>query len=270
MLREIVNGVKTQIGNRVLNREKITELALAAFFAGGHVLLTGPSGLGKTVWAGALAQAMGLSFKKELFMHDYPSEPSFSQVYMAKQIASAPSRAKSSLLEAMDDQAQFFIIATMDEGQILPEPLKDRFMLSLNIAYPGIAAEKQLLMLHNEAKKELAPYPVCNQEAIQQAKREVAAITVEEPIFNYIISIVETTRRVGAFASGASPRGSKALLEAAKVYAAIHGRDYCTTDDVRNMAPHVLRHRVKLQPEAIQEGLQVDTIIEGILAGRKT
>ncbi|MCL2360782.1 MAG: MoxR family ATPase [Defluviitaleaceae bacterium] len=272
MLREIASGVKTQIGNTVLNRENMTDLCLAAFFAGGHILLDGPTGLGKTIWAEALAQALGLTFKYERFIPDDPTEPAFAQVYMAKELADAPPKIINTMTKAMEDPHELlFIIATMEEEQNLHPSLNDRFMLSLPIPYPGITAEKQLLQIHHETKPDNDPsFPVCNPEAISQAKAEAASIMVEEPIFNYIISITETTRRVSAVATGASPRGSIALLKAAKAYGAIQGRDYATTDDVRTMALPVLRHRLKLKPDAIKEGVQPDQIIEGILAGRKT
>jgi len=284
MLKDIVCGVKAQVNNRVLNLENITELALTAFFAGGHVLLSGQAGLGKTKWAMALAHALGLNCKSERFCNDLkPNELQnimFSQVFMAEAIGYAHPRVQSIITEAMENKAiifgdkehpnPFFVIATQDEGQTLPEFLRDRFMLKLTIPYPGIVAEKQLLQIYHESKTpEPAPLPVCNLEAIAKAKEEVQAVTVEDAVFNYIISIVETARRVGAVSVGPSPRGSIAMMMASKAYAALQGRDYVTTEDVRRFALPVLRHRLKLKPDALQEGVQVDHIIEGVLGGKK-
>jgi len=283
MLRDIVLGVKAQVSEQVLNQENMTELALAAFFAGGHMLLTGPTGLGKTDWAQAIAQALGLtcSNKRHNDELEYNKEPLFSQVFVADAVKTVGHQ--DSLIELVDMQAQyadskcyalpepFFMIATHDGAQTLSEALNDRFMIKLPMNYPGIVAEKLLLQRHhsgNATRQKLLP--VCNLEAIAQAKAEVQAVAVEDGIFNYIISIVETTRRVGAVATGASPRGSIALLMAAKAWAAIQGRDYVVAEDVRSLALPVLRHRIKLKPDAVQEGVQPDQIIEGILAGRRT
>jgi len=302
MLRDIIDGVKSQINNLVLNRENMTELALAAFFTGGHILLSGPSGIGKTEWALALAQSLGMSCNQERFIpdtqpyevfgthtFDYQSSnaelrpgPMFAHVFLAEGIENAHPRVKTVLMDAIEKKCAaiegkcypmpepFFVIATSEAPDTLPDSLRDRFMLTIPINYPGLAAEKQLLQMHHHGQAPIQPVPVCNPEAIAQAKEEVQAISVEEGIFNYIISIVETTRRVGAVQVGASPRGSLALLQAAKACAAIKGRDFVKTEDVRDMANAVLGHRIKLRPEALQEGLKADNIIESILAGKKT
>jgi len=223
MLKDIVDGVKTQISKNVLNRDNITEVALAAFFAGGQVLITGSTGLGKNEWAKSLTKSLDI-------------EP-------------------------------FITVATQEESDTLPDATKDRFMIKLHMSYPGIAAEKQLLqMYHNGTFVGPKLLPVCNQEAILQAKEEVQAVAVDDPIFNYIISIIETTRRMGAVITGASPRGGIALLQSSKAWAAVKGRDYVMQHDVTTMALPVLRHRLKLKPDAIAEGIQPDHIIESILS----
>jgi len=278
MLREIASGVKTQIGKKVHNRELMTDLALSAFFADGHILLTGPTGIGKTAWARELSYAFGLTFAYDWLMKEYPTDIKFSQIYMAKQLSQASPQIETMLLGSMCNTTHtcelplpepFFLIGTKDNDDILSNSLSDRFMISLTVPYPGLSAEKQILQLHNEnSTPHISSLPVCNLEAILHAKEEVTNVRVEEPVYNYIISIIETTRRVGAVTTGASPRGSIALLKSAKAYAAIQGRDFVTTDDVQIMALPVLRHRIKLNPDAIKEGIHPDQIIEGILAGR--
>ena len=107
--------------------------------------------------------------------------------------------------------------------------------------------------------------PAANAEAIAQAKQEIKSVTVEDGLFNYIVSVVETTRRMSAVQYGASPRGSVALLLAAKTYAAMNGRDFVIPDDVRYLAAPVLRHRIILKPEAEIDGVTTDSVIETIL-----
>jgi MoxR-like ATPase len=167
----------------------------------------------------------------------------------------------------------FFVMATQNpieyEGTYpLPEALTDRFMMKINITYPGIAAEKQLLQMyhHGFSSGKLEDLPaVCSGADIALAKQEIQNVTVEESVFNYIVSIVETTRRVGAVQYGSSPRGSVALLMASKAYAALQGRDFVIPDDVRFLVLPVLRHRVIIKPEAEIEGITADRVIESIL-----
>jgi len=108
--------------------------------------------------------------------------------------------------------------------------------------------------------------PVCHAQDIANVRREIQNVAVEDGVLNYIVSVVETTRRVGAIQYGSSPRGSVALLMAAKAYAALQGRDFVIPDDVHYLATPVLRHRVMLKPEAEIEGITTDQVIEGILA----
>ena len=302
MLKNIAYNVKAQISSQALNQETLSEQALTAFFAGGHILLEGPSGLGKTTWARAFAQAIGANCNRVRFnentlptdivgapaLNPYSGQvemrrgPLFTQVFLADGVGYAIPKTAATLMDAIEDHTAiaegeryslpepFFVIATHDGVHTPSDALADLFMLKLTVGYPGIGAEKQILQMHHEASDNTQPAPpICTPEDLAEARREVKAVAVEDAIFNYIISIVETTRRVGAVYIGASPRGSIALLDASKAYAAIQGRDYVIMDDVRNLAVPVLRHRVKLKPDAIREGIQADRIIESILIGRR-
>jgi len=302
MLRDIACGVETQLRDHIINRENTTELALAALFAGGHILLDSTTGVGKSKWVQAFARALGLTHNS-LRVWDYSSitevtgrmtwgdnvendvfvpGPLFSQIFFAD-FADAPhATLQHGLSDAIDNQTvndnggsyhlpePFFMIASKASALRMPDFFTDRFMLGLNFMHPGVAAEKQLLQMHNDDKPGLQDIvPVCNMEAIQAAKAEVKAVKVDEAVYNNIVSIVETTRRVGAVEAGASVRGSIHLLDAAKAYAAIKGRDFVIVDDVRTMTLPVLRHRIKLKADAMNEGVQVDHIIESILMGRR-
>ena len=296
MTKDIADGIKTQISTLVLSREATTELALTAFLAGGHVLFTGPTGLGKTRWAQAFAGTLGLGYNRVRFTEDnHPGEIThtldcegrrgamYANIFHGDDIGSAHSKVHTALMDAIEPGTQsitvdgstcslpepFFVIASSQEIHTLPEALTDRFMMMLTANYPGVAAEKHILQMYHEKTANQEFTPVCTPEDIAQARQEVQAVAVEDAIFNYIVSIVETTRRVGAVQTGVSPRGSIALLLAAKAYAAIKGRDYVTADDVRSLALPVLRHRVKLKRDAVLEGMQPDHIIESII-GKQT
>jgi len=306
MLKDLSSNIKMQLNNRVLNQETLTDLALTALFAGGHVLIEGVPGLAKTLWAKSLSELIGVTCKRMQFTSDImPSDilgtkvfnqqtsdfelrkgPLFTQLFLADEINRTPPKTQSALLEVMEERAitidgqthvldePFFVMATQNpleyEGTYpLPEALTDRFMMKINITYPGVAAEKQMLQMYHQgfsSGKLDNLTPICNAIDIARARQEVQNVTVEDSVFNYIVSVVETTRRIGAIQYGASPRGSVALLMASKAYAALMGRDFVIPDDVYFLATPILRHRIMLKPEAEIEGITADHVLEGILS----
>ena len=301
--KNLTNRLKAEIGAKVQHQEDLTNLALAALFAGGHILIEGVPGLAKTLWAKTAAQAMSMDFKRVQFTSDQlPSDilgtkifnqrtgdfelrrgPLFTQLFLADEINRTPPKTQSALLEVMEERAitidgvrhvldsPFFVMATQNpveyEGTYpLPEALLDRFMMKIIVTYPGVVAEKKVLQMHHEGFGKIHQEPCCTSEDIQACQKEIAEVTVEDGIMNYIVSIVETTRRMSACLYGASPRGSVALLLASKAYAAMEGRDYVIPDDVRYLSVPVLEHRIILKPEAEIDGVKVKSIIENILA----
>ena len=214
--------------------------------------------------------------------------PLFANLFLADEINRTPPKTQSALLEVMEERAitidgetmplppPFMVIATQNpveyEGTYpLPEALVDRFMMKLLITYPGIAAERDILSMYNQgfnaADIETAGIQrVATATDIERAREEIKHVVVDESILNYIVSIIETTRRVNAVAIGASPRGSVALLNNAKAYAAIKGRDFVAPDDIKELALPILRHRIILKPEAEIDGMKTDRVIEGILS----
>jgi len=306
MVKNLSSSIKTELNSRVLNQEELTDLALTAMFAGGHVLIEGVPGLAKTLWAKTMARLMNVTCKRVQFTSDImPSDilgtkvfnqrttefelrkgPLFTQLFLADEINRTPPKTQSALLEVMEERAitidgqthqlnePFFVMATQNpleyEGTYpLPEALTDRFMMKLNITYPGVAAEKQMLEMYHQGinPSQLDDLmPVCSAADIAQARQEIQNVAVEDGIFNYIVSVVETTRRIGAVQFGSSPRGNVALLMASKAYAALQGRDFVIPDDVHFLAIPVLRHRIMLRPEAEIEGITTDQVIEGILS----
>ena len=305
ILTELSGSIKERLNSRVLNQENLTDMALTALFAGGHVLIEGVPGLAKTLWAKSMAQLINVEYKRMQFTSDImPSDilgtkvfnqrtsefelrkgPLFTQLFLADEINRTPPKTQSALLEVMEERAitidgqthrleePFFVMATQNpleyEGTYpLPEALTDRFMMKINITYPGVAAEKQMLQMYHEgfsSGKLDDMMPVCSAADIARARQEIQNVAVEDGVFNYIVSVVETTRRVGAVMYGSSPRGSVALLLASKAYAALQGRDFVIPDDVRYLALPVLRHRLMIKPEAEIEGITPDQVIESIL-----
>ena len=303
-LADLSSNIKQQLNSRVLNQENLTDMALTALFAGGHVLIEGVPGLAKTLWAKSMAQLLNVDYKRMQFTSDImPSDilgtkvfnqrtsefelrkgPLFTQLFLADEINRTPPKTQSALLEVMEERAitidghthklaePFFVMATQNpleyEGTYpLPEALTDRFMMKINITYPGVAAEKQMLQMYHEGfdsgRDPLTP--VCSAADVAEARQEIQHVAVEDGIFNYIVSMVETTRRIGAVQYGSSPRGSVALLLASKTYAALQGRDFVIPDDVRHLALPILRHRLMIKPEAEIEGITPDQVIESIL-----
>jgi MoxR-like ATPase len=307
MLKILTDNIKEKLNARVLNQENLTELAVTAMFAGGHVLIEGVPGLAKTLEARSLAQLLSVGCKRVQFTSDLmPSDilgtkvfnrqtgqfelrkgPLFTQLFLADEINRTPPKTQSALLEVMEERAitidgmthkmedPFVVMATQNpleyEGTYpLPEALTDRFMMKILVTYPGVAAEKQMLQMYHEGFEPSQPQDdlaaICTAEHIAQAKQEIQNVTVDDGVFNYIVSVVETTRRVGAVQFGASPRGSVALLLASKAFAAINGRDFVIPDDVHTLCLPVLRHRIILKPEAEIEGITADQVIESILS----
>jgi len=214
--------------------------------------------------------------------------PLFTNFFLADEINRTPPKTQSALLEVMEEraitidgesialQSPFMVIATQNpveyEGTYpLPEALVDRFMMKLLISYPGIAAEKDILSMYNQgfnaADIDTAGIQTIATAAdIEKARQEIKDVVVDDSILNYIVSIIETTRRVNAVAIGASPRGSVALLNNAKAYAAMKGRDFVSPDDIKTLALPILRHRIILKPEAEIDGMKTDKVIDGILS----
>ena len=305
MLKYFADEIKASLGLRILNQETLTELAVCAMFAGGHILIEGVPGLAKTLWVRALSKLIGADTKRVQFTSDLmPSDilgtkvfnqqtgqfelrrgPLFTQLFLADEINRTPPKTQSALLEVMEERAitidgtrhklqePFFVMATQNpieyEGTYpLPEALTDRFMMKLEISYPGARAEKQMLEMVNAGNEPTNLdnlTPIFTAEQIEEAKKQILQITVEDGIFNYIISLVETTRRIGALQFGASPRGSVALLQTSKILAAMQGRDFVIPDDVHRLARPVLAHRLMLKPEAEIEGVTSAKVIESIL-----
>ncbi len=305
--RLLIEKIKEQMNHVVIHQEGLTDLALTAILSGGHVLIEGVPGLAKTLWVRTLSRIISVDFKRAQFTPDLmPTDilgtklynmkdsefilkkgPLFTNLFLADEINRTPPKTQSALLEVMEERAitidgethplkePFAVIATQNplefEGTYpLPEALTDRFMMKLNLSYPGTEAEKKILAMYHTGFSAVDLHKdveaVCTGDDIVRCKEEIQAVTVEDSIMDYIVGIVEMTRRVQSLSIGASPRGTINLLLTAKAYAAIHGRDFVIPDDIAELAIPVLRHRVVLTPEAEFDGVKADKIIADIVA----
>ena len=214
--------------------------------------------------------------------------PVFTNVLLADEINRAPAKTQSALLECMEERQvsidgvryelspPFMVLATQNpieyEGTYpLPEAQLDRFLFKLRVDYPEQAVETQILMNYhhgfNATRLEAVGIEsVVDSASLQACQSEIQAVTVEDSIFNYIVSLATASRNSNELVLGGSPRASISLLLASKTYAALQGRDYILPDDVKFLAPHVYRHRILLKPEAEIEGLTPDDVIDRLLA----
>lgn len=265
----------------ILGKENVTEKIAISFLCGGHVLLEDVPGTGKTVLLRAFAKSIGGDFKRIQFTPDVmPSDvtginfynrktndfelrkgPVFSDIVLADEINRATPRTQSSLLEAMAEgqvsldgetytlPENFMVAATQNPLESygtfpLPEAQLDRFFMRLSLGY--MDRKDEINVMQRESSNEILKtlLPVVSAEEIASLKSEYRQVKVNGAVSNYIMDIIEATRNNGNISIGASTRGAIALCEASKVYAAFRGRDYVIPEDVKALAPSVLRHRL--------------------------
>ena len=279
----LTRALSASLSRAVVGKEEKIRLVLAAFLAGGHVLLEDVPGTGKSTLAKALARSVDCSFRRIQFTPDLlPADvtglnvwdpasrtfvfrpgPVFCSVLLADEINRATPRTQSALLECMGENQvtvdgvsypmaePFFVIATENPVEAkgtfpLPEAQLDRFMIRLTLGYPDRAAEAEMarLWLRGSDTPLDGMTPVCGAEDILAARRAVEAVSVSPKITDYVVSLVSATRDDAALRLGVSPRGTLHLLRMSRALAAIDGRDYVLPDDVKQAAVPVLAHRV--------------------------
>ena len=213
--------------------------------------------------------------------------PIFVNVLLADEINRTPPKTQAALLEAMEERRAtidgepyplpppFLVFATQNpidfEGTYpLPEAQQDRFLMKIIVDYPSPEAEVDVLKRHHagfrpQSLDEFGIQAVVNAGELAQMQADVARITVEDKVFNYIYEMVKATRNSNDVMVGGSPRAGIALLNCSKAVAALRGRDFVIPDDVKEFALPVLRHRVLLRPEAEVEGLSSDRVLRSII-----
>jgi len=282
--RERLLEVRRQVSTVYIGDSSIVDSMLVALLARGHVLLEGVPGVAKTTLVNAFATTLAATIRRVQFTPDLlpaditgtyvlnPKEgtfalrpgPIFSNVVLADEINRAPAKTQSALLEAMQERQvtiegdrftlpdPFLVLATQNpvdlEGTYpLPEAQIDRFLVHVTVGYPGERAEVAMLRAHGVTAPE--PRPVLNAQDVLQIQGIAARVHVEDDIHEYVVALSTFTRSHPRVVLGASPRASLSLLRAAKATAVLGGRPFVTPDDVRQMAPQVLAHRLVLVPE---------------------
>ena len=277
-----MHEVARQVSQIVVGKDLQVRQALTCLLAGGHLLVEDVPGVGKTTLAHALAISLGLKFNRVQFTSDllpadvagisvYEREkngfvfhpgPIFTQVLLADEINRATPKTQSGLLEAMEERQvsadgvtralpePFFVIATQNPAhQVgtfpLPESQLDRFLMCLSLGYPDAAAERALLM-GEDRRSMLKALPAAMQPAelaaAQQALRQVHA---SPSLIDYVQALAQASRRDGLFAEGLSPRAAIALLQAARAWAALEGRNHVVPEDVQSVLVPVCAHRLR-------------------------
>lgn len=275
----------------LLGKDRQVRLALACLLARGHLLIEDLPGMGKTTLSHALARVLGLSFQRIQFTSDllpgdilgtsvfdkdsgqfvFHPGPIFAELVLADEINRATPKSQSALLEAMEEgqvtiegatrplPEPFFVIATQNPASqggtfSLPESQLDRFLMRLSLGYPGRAAERLLLL--GEARRDLLPRlePLLDHAALAAFQAEVPKVRASDALVDYVLRLVEATRTQPAFALGLSPRGSLALLAAARAWALLAGRDYVIPEDVQAVLPAVAGHRLRDQADPTGHG----------------
>ncbi|TAA07657.1 MoxR family ATPase [Pseudoxanthomonas winnipegensis] len=307
-IAERVAAVRAEVARAFIGQPQPLDQILIALLAGGHVLIEGVPGLGKTLLVRALSQALSLDFARVQFTPDLmPSDvsghavfdpgtqrfeirrgPVFTHLLLADEINRAPAKTQSALLEAMQEgqvtiegqsiplAPPFLTLATQNpveqEGTYpLPEAQLDRFLLKVLIDYPALEDEKRMVDAITTGRT-AADFDLSQVRCVASAsdvvalQRATAQVQVDAQVIDYAVRLAAATRSWPGIALGAGPRGSIALVRAARAQAVLGGRDFVIPDDVREVALPALRHRIALAPELQIEGQSPDDVLTALLA----
>ena len=288
-----INLVQENVNNVIKGKEHVVKKVLAASIAGGHILMEDIPGVGKTTLATAFAKTISLDYKRVQFTPDvlpsdilgfsmynsatkefeYKPGSVFCNLFLADEINRTSPKTQSALLEVMEEghatvdgvtrelPNPFIVIATENPygssgTQLLPESQLDRFMVCLSMGYP--AHSDAVAILKGNALNPLSTVEaVMTADELIELRKYSNELYIRDEIYEYIVNIVEETRRNEYFSLGASPRGTIACLRMAKAMAIIDNRDYVTAQDVQEVVRDTLGHRVKLGQKARAQGISM-------------
>jgi MoxR-like ATPase len=305
-LRERLTAVRTEVGKAVVGQEAAVSGLIVALLARGHVLLEGVPGVAKTLLVRSLSASLALDTKRVQFTpdlmpgdvsgstvfdagtgkFDFRPGPVFTNLLLADEINRTPPKTQSALLEAMEERQvtvdgvsrplpdPFLVAATQNpveyEGTYtLPEAQLDRFLMKIVLDLPERAQEVDILVRHAggfDPRDLSALQPVLTPEQLRAARASVQEVRASDDVLGYVVDLVRGTRTAPSVQLGVSPRGATALLAASRAWAWLRGATALTPDHVQDMALPVLRHRIRLRPEAELEGVSVDAVLRSIIA----
>lgn len=304
-LSQAIASIREAVGKVIVGQEQMLELMIAGILADGHILIEGVPGVAKTLSAKLMAKLIDAEFSRIQFTPDLmPSDvlgtsvfnpkeasfqfkagPLFSNIVLIDEINRAPAKTQSALFEVMEERqvtvdgttypmnVPFMVLATQNpvdqEGTYrLPEAQLDRFLFKIEVGYPSL--EEEIIILSNQHQadnrfllNEIGK--VLSAEDIAQYRETIRQIVVEHKLLEFIARIVHETRNNPSLFLGASPRASLAIVKASKAFAAMRGRDFITPEDIIEVTPHVLRHRIILTPEKEMEGITADELVDRII-----
>ncbi len=304
-LQEAVEKIKAELGKVIVGQHDMLEMLIISILTDGHSLIEGVPGVAKTLTAKLLAKTLAVDFSRIQFTPDLmPSDilgtsifnvktsefefkqgPVFSNIVLIDEINRAPAKTQAALFEIMEErqvtmdgteykmEPPFLVFATQNpveqEGTYaLPEAQLDRFLFKINVPYPTLEEEIHILENEHHRKDSFvldSVTQVLNAKQIAEYQHTIKQIIIESNLLKYIAAIVENTRTNANLFLGASPRASLAIMNASKALAAMNGRDFVTPDDIKKIAPSVLRHRIMLTPEREMEGITADKVVQQII-----
>ncbi len=297
-----------EVERAVVGKRPALALMLCGVLAGGHVLLEDFPGLGKTLAARSFAQCLGLEFKRAQFTPDllpadltgsfiynqqtadfeFRQGPLFAGFLLADEINRTPPKTQAALLEAMQEAQvtvegktfvlprPFHVLATANpveyEGTYpLPEAQLDRFLLRIQFGYPNHDEEFEVLKRRMTRQQEsIELRQVIDAAGLLALQQAIETIEIDSSVLHYCVALAEATRAHTDVAVGASPRGSLALMQVARAYAVVDGRDYVTPEDVKAVALPVLAHRILVKPENWMRDVTGSTVVSSVLGSVPT
>lgn len=301
MYQQKLHNVCSEVNKIIKGKDRIISKVLAAIIAGGHILMEDVPGVGKTTLATSFARALSLNYHRVQFTPDVlPSDllgfsmynnqsgvfefhegAVFCNLLLADEINRTSPKTQSALLEVMEEKQAsvegttrklphpFIVIATQNPvgssgTQLLPDSQMDRFMVCLSMGYPGHDDAVELLKGQVWTRVNELTSAVTLEELIQ-IQKEVEEVFVKDSIYDYIVSLVEETRKSVYFVSGASPRAAIALLRMSRATAYMDGRDFVTAEDVQSVMTDVLSHRIRMKTQYKAEGMTMDECIRKMM-----
>ncbi|WP_073231970.1 AAA family ATPase [Pedobacter caeni] len=304
-LNTAVEQIRETLGKIIVGQKDTIDFLIAGLLADGHILLEGVPGVAKTLSAKLVAKSIDASFSRIQFTPDlmpsdvlgtsvfdprnaafeYRKGPIFGHIILVDEINRAPAKTQSALFEVMEERQitvdghtylmdePFMVLATQNpieqEGTYrLPEAQLDRFLFKIEVKYPSLEEETAILLNQHQHRLDdslKAVQPVLSIDQVKSCRAIIKGLHVEPKLIEYVAKITHETRNNKSLYLGASPRASLAMVNAAKAFAAMQGRDFVTPEDIIKVATPVLTHRIMLTPDKEMEGLTTNDVIAQII-----